>query len=184
MRLILSPLLIPCMVYMAHIFDSTVLYIVAAITFMMLSLTDFLDGYFARRWGQISVLGALLDPLADKFLLYSTLLVLLVYNQISLLIAMILIGREFFILGLRQIAAEQKIYISVSSWGKCKTFIQSIYLLLCIVPGSMLIEISDHIDIYKHVLMVIVVVFSIGSAVHYYYFFLHELKRMEYEGDF
>lgn len=100
--------------------------------FVLFSITDFLDGFIARRYELISSFGRLIDPIADKFLIYSTLVALLAVQKIFFAWVLILIGREFFILGLRLLALENKFAISVSMFGKIKTFVQVAYLTILI----------------------------------------------------
>ena len=94
------------------------------ILFLLCGLTDFLDGYFARKYHQVTPLGATLDHLADKFLLYATLIALVVIHKIYFLWALAWIGREFLVMGLRILALEHQFSITVSSFGKSKTVAQ------------------------------------------------------------
>ena len=107
--------------------------------FIGASLTDWLDGYLARRQSQITTLGTLLDPIADK-LLISAALVSLVENRLAPAWAIvIIIGREFAVSGLRSIAASEGLAISASKKGKFKMLTQVIAITLLIlgsVPGG------------------------------------------------
>ncbi len=127
-RLIVSPLVLP--VLLVYLLPLNVFWIngVLAGLFAALSLTDFFDGYLARKYNQETTLGKLLDPLADKFLTYSALIALLAANKMYFYWVVLLIGREFFIMGLRAIALEHKCSIPVSSLAKLKTFM----LMACI----------------------------------------------------
>jgi len=100
--------------------------------FVGASFTDWLDGYIARKRGQVSTLGILLDPIADK-LLISAALVSLVENRVAPAWAIVvIIGREFAVSGLRSIASGRGIVISASAWGKAKmgTQIAAVSLLI------------------------------------------------------
>ncbi len=100
--------------------------------FILFGLTDFFDGYFARRFKQETALGRVLDPIADKFLVYSTLIALLAAHKIYFYWVIILIGREIFMMGLRQIALEQQISVHVSLLAKLKTCAQIAMLAVMI----------------------------------------------------
>ena len=127
-RLVLSPLALP--VLLVYLLPLNILWIniSLALLFVAFSLTDYFDGYFARRYAQESLIGGLLDPIADKFLLYSTLIGLLAADKIYFYWVVLLIGREFFIMGLRLVALEHKFSIPVSYLAKLKTAITMICL--------------------------------------------------------
>ncbi len=100
--------------------------LLAAILFVLASLTDGLDGYLARKRGQITTMGMLLDPLADKIMVTAALVALVAYNPqvVKVWIAVVIIGREFLISGLRSIAASEGFTIQASDLGKLKTVTQ------------------------------------------------------------
>lgn len=103
--------------------------------FLGAALTDFLDGHFARRRGQVTRLGQLLDPIADK-LLISAALISLVENQLAPAWAVvIIIGREFAVTGLRSIAAADGVVISASKMGKFKMLLQVLTVAMLIVSS-------------------------------------------------
>jgi CDP-diacylglycerol--glycerol-3-phosphate 3-phosphatidyltransferase len=102
----------------------------AAVLFVLASITDGLDGYLARKRGQVTTLGMLLDPIADKIMVTSALIALVAYSNpahpavVKVWIAVVIIGREFLISGLRSIASSEGFTIEASDLGKLKTFIQ------------------------------------------------------------
>lgn len=98
--------------------------IVALVIFAIAALSDSLDGYIARRRRQTTVMGAFLDPLADKLLVTAALVSLVSLNRLSAWVAMVVIAREFAVSGLRMVAAAQNVVISASKWGKTKTVMQ------------------------------------------------------------
>ena len=100
--------------------------IFASILFILASITDGVDGYLARSRGQITTMGILLDPLADKIMVAAAFVALVAYNPsvVKVWIAVIIIGREFLISGLRSIAASEGFAIQASDLGKLKTVIQ------------------------------------------------------------
>jgi CDP-diacylglycerol--glycerol-3-phosphate 3-phosphatidyltransferase len=110
--------------------------LLAAITFAVAAASDSLDGYIARRRRQKTVVGAFLDPLADKLLVTSALLALIELDLLSAWVAMVIIAREFAVSGLRMVAAAENVIIPASRWGKIKTVSQmSAILLLIVDPG-------------------------------------------------
>lgn len=88
------------------------------------SLTDFFDGYLARRNNAISVTGKLLDPLADKFIVILTYVLLVYQHEMALLPVLLILAREFYIFGVRTLAIENKMVIAAGQGGKLKTFFQ------------------------------------------------------------
>jgi len=108
---------------------------ISVILFILIALTDFFDGYFARRQNITSEFGKMLDPIADKLLVVGVLIVLMIKGTIedlSILAALLIIFREIFISGLREFAANRnsQASIDVSQVGKLKTAIQMLSLLL------------------------------------------------------
>lgn len=105
----------------------------AALFFGLAFITDFLDGYFARKRGDITNLGKFLDPLADKILVCSTMIALIPLERIPAWIVLLIIARELAVTGLRSIAATEGIVIQASAGGKYKTAFQSIAIIgLCL----------------------------------------------------
>ena len=100
--------------------------IVAALFFILVSISDGVDGYLARSRGQITTMGMLLDPLADKLLITAAYIALVQYNPhvVKPWIAVLVIGREFLVSGLRSIASAEGFTIEASDLGKLKTVIQ------------------------------------------------------------
>jgi CDP-diacylglycerol--glycerol-3-phosphate 3-phosphatidyltransferase len=101
-------------------------YYLAALLFVLASITDFFDGYIARTFDQITPLGKVLDPLADKMLTIGAFLALLVMGDASAWAIYIIIIRELFITGLRTVAVAEGIDVSASFAGKVKTVFQMI----------------------------------------------------------
>jgi len=139
-------------------------YIAAAI-FILAASTDGLDGYIARKRKQVTNFGKLIDPLADKLLISAALISLVELKQISAWVAVIIIGREFFITGLRTIVAAQGVIISASKLGKIKTISQIVAIsaiLLKDFPLSLL-----NITFGKYAIYV-AVFFTIWSGADYF----------------
>ncbi len=99
----------------------------------MAFITDILDGFYARKYEAVTVLGKFLDPLADKILVSSTLIMLMALNRIPAWVVILIIARELAITGLRSIAVSEGVVIQASSLGKYKTIFQSVATLgLCL----------------------------------------------------
>lgn len=109
--------------------------IVACLFFIVISISDGVDGYLARRRGQITTMGMLLDPLADKLLITAAYITLVEYNPhvVKPWIAVLVIGREFLVTGLRSIASAEGFTIEASDVGKLKTVIQIVSVCLAIL---------------------------------------------------
>ena len=107
-------------------FDITWNYYFASLLFVLASATDFFDGYIAREWNQMTMLGAILDPLADKMLTLAAFLGLMVMGDASPWAIYIIIVRELFITGLRTVAVSENISVKASWAGKVKTVGQMI----------------------------------------------------------
>jgi CDP-diacylglycerol---glycerol-3-phosphate 3-phosphatidyltransferase len=109
--------------------------ICASVLFVLASITDGLDGYLARKWGQITTMGMLLDPLADKIMVTAALVALVAYNPVvvKVWIAVVIIGREFLISGLRSIASSEGFTIQASDLGKLKTVTQIVSVVSAIL---------------------------------------------------
>jgi CDP-diacylglycerol---glycerol-3-phosphate 3-phosphatidyltransferase len=109
--------------------------IAASVLFILASMTDGLDGYLARKHGQITTMGMLLDPLADKIMVTAALVALVAYNPeiVKVWIAVVIIGREFLISGLRSIASSEGFTITASELGKLKTVVQIVSVVSAIL---------------------------------------------------
>jgi len=107
--------------------------ITASVLFILASITDGLDGYLARKRSQITTMGMLLDPIADKVMVTGALIALVAYNPaiVKVWIAVVIISREFLVSGLRSIASSEGFTIQASDLGKLKTVIQ----IVCVVSA-------------------------------------------------
>jgi CDP-diacylglycerol--glycerol-3-phosphate 3-phosphatidyltransferase len=101
----------------------------AAALFAIASITDWLDGYLARRMGIVTIFGKFLDPIADKLIVMAALIMLLPFNRVPAWMALVIIGREIIITGLRGIASTEGIVIAASDLGKFKTIFQIVAIL-------------------------------------------------------
>jgi CDP-diacylglycerol---glycerol-3-phosphate 3-phosphatidyltransferase len=137
--------------------------LLALVIFIAAAITDLLDGLLARRWGQITTVGTLLDPIADKLLISAALVSLVQVQLIPGWMAVIIIGREFAVTGLRSIAAAEGYTIKASDLGKTKMVTQVVAISLVLVSVHW-----THLRPYAIVWMWGVVVFAIISAVEYF----------------
>ena len=108
-------------------------YTAAAIVFAVAAVTDFADGYLARRWAVTTKLGSFLDTTADKLLVTGALIALVDVDRASPWLAAIIIGRELLILGLRGVVAAEGVVFPPSIWGKLKTNVQFVAIFLAIL---------------------------------------------------
>ena len=117
--------------------DDEPAFTLAAILFAVAALTDFFDGLLARRWAQTTVFGNFLDTTADKLLVSGALIGLLVVDRVSAWIALIIIGREILIIGLKGAVASTGDLVRPSVWGKAKANVQFLAIFLAILrPGE------------------------------------------------
>lgn len=107
--------------------------LVAAVLFLIATITDYLDGYLARRMHMESDLGKLLDPLADKLLVSTVLIMLIPLHRVPAWLVAVMICREMAVTGLRGIASEKHVVIAASWLGKYKTAFQSVALIPLLV---------------------------------------------------
>lgn len=112
----------------------------AGLVFIIAALTDTVDGYIARKHGMVTNLGKLIDPLADKILVTAVLVSLVQLQRLPAWIVVVIVSREFFVTGLRMVAASEGVIMAASSWGKAKTVVQIIAILLLVfnLPGGLL----------------------------------------------
>jgi CDP-diacylglycerol--glycerol-3-phosphate 3-phosphatidyltransferase len=131
--------------------------------FLTAAFTDLLDGYLARRWRQVTTVGTLLDPIADKLLISAALVSLVDIHRVPAWMAILIIGREFAVSGLRQIAAASGYTIRASELGKTKMILQVIAISLVI--GGIRWPQFDQLALAA---MWAVVLFGIVSAADYF----------------
>jgi CDP-diacylglycerol--glycerol-3-phosphate 3-phosphatidyltransferase len=137
---------------------------IAVSVFLAASLTDFLDGYLARARNEVTTLGMLLDPVADKLLISSAFIALVQLQIVPAWMVVIIIGREFAVMGLRSIASSQGFTIEASELGKLKMAAQVAAITLLIV-GS---EYPFFFNVAGKIALWMVVLFAILSAVGYF----------------
>lgn len=150
--------------------------LVATVLFIVVALTDWADGYLARKLNQTSSFGAFLDPVADKFLVCAALLVLVHLNRVDALVALVIIGREIAISALRewmaQIGASRS--VAVHMLGKVKTVVQMVAIPFLLFHGSLFGLINTHV--WGTVLIYCAAVLTIWSMVYYLQKALPEIR--------
>ena len=140
--------------------------------FLTAAATDLLDGYLARRWRQVTTIGTLLDPIADKLLISAALISLVQVRVLPGWMAILIIGREFAVSGLRSIAAAEGYTIKASDLGKTKMFSQVVAI------SCMLLAVRHKVLLLPaKVLMWVVIFFAILSAISYFRKFWHKVDE-------
>ncbi len=133
--------------------------------FVIASLTDFLDGYLARKWNQISDLGKLLDPLADKILVAAALIIFVELHIVPAWAVVIIIGRELFVSVMRAVLAAKGVVVAAGKIGKVKTATQMIAIIMILSAGAFKINMMLQIAL---VLFYISVALTAISGIEYY----------------
>lgn len=132
--------------------------IVALVLFIIASLTDFFDGYLARKYNLITDFGKIMDPLADKILVISALVIFVDLSYIPSWMSIIVIAREFLISGIRMLAAAKGEVIPAGKLGKYKTTTQMIVIMIMMLVGK---------NKYNFYLMLIPVILTLWSGIEY-----------------
>jgi CDP-diacylglycerol--glycerol-3-phosphate 3-phosphatidyltransferase len=145
-----------------HLNDFTITYnqIMATFVFIIAASTDGLDGYIARKRKLVTNLGKLLDPLADKLLVSAVLIYLVELGKIDAWIVIVIIGREFAVTGLRQIALLEGIVMAASKLGKWKTGIQITAIIALLINNFPFNFINFRFDLISSWAAVIITVYS------------------------
>ena len=161
--------------------------IVAASLFVLASITDALDGYLARKRGQVSTIGMLLDPLADKLMITAAFVTLVQFNPriVPAWMAVVIIGREFLVSGLRSIAAQQGFTIEASDLGKFKMLVQIIAVTAAIIDARWAVwdihlggfRVIVPVELIALVSIWFMVVLSLLSAADYFIAFWKKIDR-------
>jgi CDP-diacylglycerol--glycerol-3-phosphate 3-phosphatidyltransferase len=165
-RLIFAPILVPFLIvqYASH-HDFLINFLIAFL-FLLFGLTDYLDGFFARKYSQESKLGASLDHIADKFLTFSALIALLAVHKISYVYVLLLVGREIYMMGLREISLENGYHVKVGNSGKIKTVLH-IILISWIIMNPMHGIQNNFWNRIEILLLFCSLLLSLGSAFQY-----------------
>jgi CDP-diacylglycerol--glycerol-3-phosphate 3-phosphatidyltransferase len=156
--------LIPVVVWMLGDAPTRGESLATAVIFVVAMLTDIVDGYLARKWNLVTPLGAYLDPLADKLMVMTALIMLVPLGWVPAWLVLVLLGREMAITGLRGISSQEGLTISAGSMGKIKTAFQSTALTMLLLHYPTL-----GIDVHSSgsVLLWIATFFSLASGLEY-----------------
>ena len=151
--------------------------LLGAILFAIAAITDFLDGYIARRSQQVTKLGILLDPIADKLLVISAIIVLVDMERVSAWIAIVIIAREFIVTGLRVVALSKDILIPAEMGGKIKVGTQIASVLVLLLDKDSIFKSFIDIDLYGIgiTLLWIAMVLGVVSGIQYFIVFWKRL---------
>ncbi|WP_020615213.1 CDP-diacylglycerol--glycerol-3-phosphate 3-phosphatidyltransferase [Paenibacillus daejeonensis] len=141
-------------------FQITYNQIIAALIFIIAASTDGLDGYIARKNKQVTNLGKLLDPLADKLLVAAVLISLVQMNKLDAVIAIIIISREFAVTGLRQVALLDGKVVAASNWGKWKTGVQITMIIALLLNNFPFAFIDVRFDLISSWLAALITLYS------------------------
>lgn len=131
-RVILIPFFVVLLLFDITAYDKWI----ALAIFIVASLTDFLDGYIARKYHLVTNFGKFMDPLADKLLVCSAMICLVELERIPAWVVIVIIAREFIISGFRLVASDNGVVIAASYWGKFKTTFQILMICLMIADLS------------------------------------------------
>ena len=166
-----------CLMLLLMLPQSTGIALLAWLVFCLAAISDWIDGYFARRYHSITVLGKLMDPLADKVLVATALVMLIPLGRIPAWLVLVILVREFVVTGLRGVASSSGIVVAASPLGKLKSTTQYIGLGFLIFPeGFLPIPALHQIGM---AIMYVALIFTIWSGVEYFY----KLRRVFLEAD-
>ena len=172
-RIVLVPLII------VFVISSDRLWVlIAAVIFVTASLTDWLDGRMARRRNQVTQVGTLLDPVADKLLVAAALVALVQVEMIGAWVAMVIIGRELAVTGLRGVALSMGVVVPASKFGKLKTVSQYIAITILILERGVPPEYVVPFHLLSEVALWVALALTVASGADYFYrFFLKAGSR-------
>ena len=155
-------------------FDGDWKRIVAAAIFVIISCTDWLDGYLARSRNEVTDFGKFMDPLADKILVCAALISLVELGSLPTWVVLIILAREFIVSGVRMMAATKGVVIAASMLGKFKTVFQMIAIVLFTIKdshmiGDISIALADRMWVISWIVMLIALGLTIASLIDYLY---------------
>jgi len=138
-----------------------------AIVFIVASITDFLDGYLARKMNLVTTFGKFVDPIADKILVLAALLILQDAYEIPFWVVLVLLAREFIISGFRLVASSKGVVIAADKSGKLKTFAQMLAIAMILFFGAFDCVACYVFFIIGVVLLYVSMVLSVVSCIEY-----------------
>ncbi len=156
----------------------------SCIIFLVAALSDALDGYLARRLGMVTVVGKFLDPLADKLIVLSTLVMLVAKNRAPAWLVIVLMSRELAVTGLRAIASQEGFVIAAGRGGKTKTALQLVgisFILIYFRYDLLIFDYTLDFHVVGLYLLYVSLVMSVASAVEYFRFFARAAQKQAEE---
>ena len=165
-RIVAAPLIVVLLYY-----EGPLTCFCAALLFALASITDLLDGHIARRDNLVTSFGKFLDPLADKVLICSVLIMLTYLNWVSAWITVLIVCRELLVTGLRAMAADEGIVIAADKFGKWKTILQSIAIAPLTIHYPLM---GINVHRLGEFLLYIALALTVVSGVHYIYSYCHK----------
>ena len=145
-------------------------YYVAFVLFILASLTDMLDGKIARKYNLVSNFGKIMDPLADKILVYSAFCLMVQDGTVPGWMLIVILAREFTIAGMRTVAASEGIVIAAGMSGKIKTVLQMIAVPILLLTAALTeTAVYNYFNIAGHVFLWASLVMTVYSGVEYVY---------------
>jgi CDP-diacylglycerol--glycerol-3-phosphate 3-phosphatidyltransferase len=170
--LTISRIVVVPVIVILLIIDGVVPSVTASVLFIAATITDYLDGYFARKYHMESDLGKLLDPLADKLLIASVMIMLIPLGRVPAWIAAVIIGRELAVTGLRSIASEKRIIIAANWLGKYKTAFQCAALIPLLIHYPIL---DIQFQLAGEFFLWIALFFTVWSGIDYIYSYIKQI---------
>ncbi|TCG10477.1 CDP-diacylglycerol--glycerol-3-phosphate 3-phosphatidyltransferase [Mycoplasma todarodis] len=158
---------------------ATTIFAVSGALFAIAMITDFIDGYIARKTNTVTTFGKLFDPLADKFMTTSALISFAVLDIVPVWVVVIFVLRDVLVDGSRNIAAKNNLNVAANMWGKMKTVFQSIAIILLFILWPVCIKCQDQTSITFYTLNTVTfvaLVLSVVSGVIYFKQIKHVIK--------
>lgn len=175
LRILMTPLVVLLLYY-----EGPVTCILATLAFIFASLTDWADGYIARRSNMVTSMGKFLDPLADKVLICSVLIMFVKLGWAPAWVVIVIVCRELVVTGLRAIAIDEGIVLAADKFGKAKTVLQ----IFAIVPLTLHYPLwGMDLSFTGHVLLYVALALAIISGSNYCYDFYRNTRNRQANGN-
>ncbi|NQZ28958.1 MAG: CDP-diacylglycerol--glycerol-3-phosphate 3-phosphatidyltransferase [Mycoplasmatales bacterium] len=162
-----------------NINNATIIFISAGILFVIAMITDFIDGYIARKTNTVTTFGKLFDPLADKFMTTTALIALAILNIVPAWVVILFVLRDVLVDGSRNIAAKNNLDVAANMWGKMKTVFQTLAIMLLFILWPICVQCHDQTSIKYYALNTVTfvaLVLSIVSGIIYFKQIKHIIK--------
>lgn len=169
LRILMTPLVVVFLY-----FPGRVTCVLAALVFIFAAITDWMDGYIARHWNMVSSMGKFLDPLADKLLICSVLIMFVMLDWAPAWVVIIIVCRELMVTGLRALAIDEGIVLAADRFGKTKTVLQ----ILAIIPMTLHYPLFGvDIAFIGLLLLYAAMLIAIYSGCNYCFYFYRHTKK-------